>query len=955
METSFLAGLSRHLQRQSMPQETLTSPTEIFFSITRADDGSAWLGVVDGSMEPVPVPDYHNYSGATAQMLRAFSQVRGDSRFEITWEQHDSESVSLAKHPTLIYQLVRCDNIVDGERGSRVTVSDDTAVLTLNLERTGRDSSDAGSDAPGSAKGDYYEAFWTLDTPVRDGGYDRRRDGWYMLTDCFALSSGVIYPVDSVGDNFAQLRFFESIIPAAMAESFLSVAYSYLDRFALACDDRRVETLPEPALMQPALVIERVHPDLTLHLRVTSALRGFDEMMVRQFDLSRVVSLAVDGKVSVRPLERRDRSKDIARVRDLLVQYAPTRRQGREVYLDGDTFIIPAEVASPFLLGALPKLVNDYLLLGADRLKGYKIKAVKPRLNFNISSGIDFLEGDFTVQMGEENFNLGKLIEQYRRDKYITLRDGTRAVLDQAYMRRLERMFGDKRNAGRKVRLSYFDLPDIEDLTSERLDSALFSRQRELYEGFNALASLPPVAPEVNATLRKYQQDGVKWIKYLYDNNMGGCLADDMGLGKTLQTISVLSGIYPAEPSPTLIVMPRSLLFNWLKEIERFCPRLTTYVYYQGTRDLDEALRHNVILTTYAMVRNDIEKFSRPEFHYIILDESQNIKNITAQVTRAAYMLKGRHRLALSGTPVENNLSELYSLFRFLNPGMLGDLEDFNRRYANPIQREDDREAMASLRRRIYPFMLRRLKKDVLTELPDRIDKRLFIDMERPQAEYYEQRRRYYLEKIHGSIKRAGVAKSQFMMLQALTELRRIASVPESLTDGEITSSKLEALMESLGDAVFSGHKCVVFFNYVAGLELAAEQLSAMGVSYETMTGATTDRRRVVERFDRDPSCMVLLMTLKTGGVGLNLTVADTVFIFEPWWNKAAEEQAINRLHRFGQKAKVLSYSLITRSTIEEKILELQEKKTALYEQLISSDGASPKHLSAEDIDFLLK
>ena len=286
---------------------------------------------------------------------------------------------------------------------------------------------------------------------------------------------------------------------------------------------------------------------------------------------------------------------------------------------------------------------------------------------------------------------------------------------------------------------------------------------------------------------------------------------------------------------------------------------------------------------------------------------------------------------------------------------MLGDLEDFNRRYTNPIQKEDDTEAMTSLRRRIYPFMLRRLKRDVLTELPDRTDQQLLVDMDPRQAQYYDQRRRYYLEKIETSIKTEGVTKSQFVMLQALTELRRIASVPESMTDGDIKSPKLEVLLESLEEAVASGHKCVVFFNYVAGLELAAEYLTGAGIEFETMTGATTDRRRVVERFDRDPACKVLLMTLKTGGVGLNLTVADTVYIFEPWWNKAAEEQAINRLHRFGQKNKVLSYSLIARGTIEEKILELQAKKTALYDALISSDGSSLKHLSAEDIDFLLK
>lgn len=947
MDTNFLTRLSQRLGRTASSTSETCSPGDIYFLISREADGSARISIIDGDHKQVSLPDYRNYSGPVAQMLRALSLIARESRFEITWGEQAHDTFNLSTHPMLIYQLIRCENIVTSDTYRPVAVHDTPALLTLNLEP-------AGENLP-----DHTRAYWSLDVPVADGGYQPHIHNRFLLTDSFALCSTGIYPVDPVGDNYRELEFFESTFPSAMTENYLSVVYSYLDHFALNYDGRTVRILAEPVEMLPALSFERIDPDMALHLRVTSSLRGVDEMFLRRFDLSSVVSLSKEGQVSVRRVRPRDHKKDLRAVRDLIVTYAPTRRKGNEVYLDEDTFIIPSEIASPFLLKGLPRLINDYVLLGTDRLKEYKVAPFKPRLNYKLTSnpsGIDFLEGDFSVQLGTEKFNLGKLFEQYRRDKYITLRDGTRAVLDESYMRRLERLFGDKRTSGKKVRISYFDLPDIEELLTDRLDPSLFRHQRKLYEGLNSLKSSPIVIPPgLKATLRNYQKDGVKWIKYLYENNMGGCLADDMGLGKTLQTITVLAGIYPAQPKSTLIVVPRSLVFNWQKEIERFAPWLTTYIYYQTTRDIDEALKANVILTTYAMVRNDIDKFSAHEFHYIILDESQNIKNVTAQTTRAVYLLKGEHRLALSGTPIENNLTELFSLFRFLNPGMLGDLEDFNRRYCNPIQRDDDRDAMNSLRRRIYPFMLRRLKKDVLTELPDRTDKRLYVEMERAQAEYYDQRRRYYKEKIESSIASDGVAKSQFVMLQALSELRRIASIPESLTDGEVHSAKLDMLFESFDEAVAGGHKCVVFFNFIAGLEMAAEHLAAIGIGYETMTGATGDRRRVVERFDRDPECMVLLMTLKTGGVGLNLTVADTVFIFEPWWNKAAEEQAINRLHRFGQKAKVLSYSLIARGTIEEKILELQEKKTALYEELISTDGTMPKHLSAEDIDFLLQ
>ena len=956
MSEDFLPQLSRRLAANTRVSASgAAHGVEVYFLIEIDRNGVPRLLTVDRDLSPVTDIDHRDYSGPVATLLRSIDGIMAESRFDISWDAADSRGIDLSRHPLLIYQLVRCDNILSSVNGGApVRVSEDPATLILCLD-------------PVDGNPAMLRSSWCLDRPVPPAtldsadddvvagdGADMRSTDYYLLSDSFVLCDSVIYPVGPLGDNYRELKFFCSDFPADMAEQYLSVAYSYLDNFSLDFEGRTVEVSRDRVDMLPALVFEKVDSDLALHLRVTTSVRGVDEDFLNRFSLTSTVSLSIPGKAVVRRVRQRDRKADIATVRSMIVSYAPTRKEGRDVYLDGDTFIIPANVAGPFLLRGLPGLISDYILIGTDRLKGYKVVPVKPRFNLKVSSGIDFLEGEATVQVADETINLGKLFEQYRRDKYITLKDGSRAVLDDSYMRRLERLFGDKRGAGKNIRLSYFDLPDVEDMLSAKLDPALFARQREVYEGFNSLSSSSIVLPGMNASLRPYQLEGVKWIRYLYDNNLGGCLADDMGLGKTIQTIAMLSTIYPAESKPALIVMPRSLLFNWQNELERFCPALSVYMYYQGTRDIDEAMKHNVVLTTYAMVRNDIEKFSSREFHYIILDESQNIKNITAQVTRAVYLLNGEHRLALSGTPIENNLSELYSLFRFINPGMLGDYEDFNRRYVAPIQRDGDKDAMASLRRRIFPFMLRRLKRDVLTELPDRIQQTLYVEMDPAQAEYYEQRRRFYKEKVDDAIAAEGVGKSQFVMFQALTELRRIASVPESLTDGEIRSPKLETLIESLADAVANGHKCVVFFNYVAGLELTGERLKQLGIDYEMMTGATTDRRKVVERFDRDPACMVFLMTLKTGGVGLNLTVADTVFIFEPWWNKAAEEQAINRLHRFGQKAKVHSFSLIARDTIEEKILRLQEQKAELFDSLISSDTSTAKHLTEDDINFIL-
>lgn len=353
------------------------------------------------------------------------------------------------------------------------------------------------------------------------------------------------------------------------------------------------------------------------------------------------------------------------------------------------------------------------------------------------------------------------------------------------------------------------------------------------------------------------------------------------------------------------------------------------------------------------MARNDIEQLMNHEFDYVILDESQNIKNVDAQMTKAVWLLKARHRLAISGTPIENNLTELYSLFHFLNPAMFGSMKDFNDRYAAPIQKDGDADAATALRTKIYPFMLRRLKKDVIVDLPERTEQTLMVEMSERQAALYEERRRYFAGEVEAAFRSRGAEKARFELLRALGELRQIASVPEEKTDGAIASPKIELLVANVLQAVENGHKVVVFYNFLAGIELTGQQLDKAGVGYDVMTGATQNRRRVVENFSDNPDCKVLLMTVKTGGVGLNLVCADTVFIAEPWWNKAAEDQAINRLHRIGQKNAVNCYYMITANTIEEKIRQLQEQKSALVDAVISSD-ASGKTLTPQDIEYLL-
>ena len=776
-----------------------------------------------------------------------------------------------------------------------------------------------------------------------------------LLTDCYAVSDTDILALKPLGEEYSRLHDLAQSFSKDVAEQYMSILMSHFDNIILTLNGRRCIESPIPIKAAPALVFEKVNEDNALFVRHTETVPGVPVDFVEDFSPTRLVSLMPDGSVCVKRVEYKEATASASALKKRICACAPDKKAAKDVYEEDGFFIIPEETAAPFLVNNLSALAKEYVLIGSDELGKYKIRSVAPKFVLQNASGIDFLEGLAEIKINDTVYSISDFLAQYRKNHYIELSDGEKGIVDEAYVRRIERLFGKSRK-DRKVRLSFFDLPEVAALMDDIPDSELFRKSREFYLGFNSLAISGDLKVKgLKGTLRPYQQNGVKWLKYLYDNGFGGCLADDMGLGKTIQTISLLlladSG---KKKLPSLIVMPRTLLFNWKAEFEKFAPGINIYTYYGPDRNLSDAAGCSVIMTTYAVVRNDIEQLSKRDFHCVILDESQNIKNMSTKASQAVLLLRAEHRFALSGTPVENRLEELYSLFRFLNPGMFGTPEDFNVKYAVPIQKDSDKEAMQQLRSRINPFLLRRVKEDVLTDLPERIDQSIRVEMEPEHASFYETRRRYYYDTIKHRIQSAGVAKSQFEMLQALTELRRIASVPESLSDGRIKSSKIPVLAQALEEAVENGHKAVVFFNFIAGIELLGEELSREGIGYVVMTGATTDRESIVERFQNDSNCMVMLMTLKTGGVGINLTAADTVFIAEPWWNNAAQEQAIARLHRIGQKSVVHSFSVITSGSIEEKILQLQQQKSALVEALISADSSTAKVLTEEDIDFIL-
>lgn len=882
------------------------------------------------------IPADNALSDSDRRVISEMRRVSGasGSGFDIGW---GGESVSVAdiwENQYLLRMLGPNDKLL-GPDGLDVEWSDDMAVPSLLLG-----VADGGDEI--TPRLEFEAAGARLASPV-------------FLAEDLVIDGHVIYRTAPVGDNFPNIGALVKSFPRRLIEPYLSLFLSYFSNITPVYGNHPAVYTDSVEKAVPTIILEKVASDQALYLRVVQTLDSTSEELVPGVTLTRAVTVTDDGHMIVRGVENIDIDRYVADLDEMILRSSPDRAARKDVFREGNFFIIPAETASPFLINHLQEILQKFRLLGSEKLKEYKVTPAFPKLKLSLSSGIDFLEGDAEVEVGGDTFSLADLLEQFKRRRYIQLSDGNRAIVDEKYIGRLQRIFNNRDRQGH-VRVSFFDLPEVEELINSKVNGKFAERARDVFEGFNRLKSLQPDGIKVNATLRQYQKDGVVWLEYLTRNNLGGCLADDMGLGKTLQTIALLTSLYPVAEAPTLVVMPRSLLFNWEQELARFAPQLSVATYYGPDRDLAKCLGNQVVLTTYAVARNDIEQLKDIKFECAILDESQNIKNVASQTAQAVMLLDARHRFALSGTPMENNLTEIYSLFRFLNPTMFGTLENFNATYTYPIQKNGDSEALQSLRRRIYPFLLRRVKKEVLTELPDRIEQTIYVEMSESQKKLYESRRLAFRQEIESTIRAQGVAKAQFVMFQALNELRRIASVPESMSDGRVASPKIDELMDSLASAVGNGHKCVVFFNYIAGLEIVGQRLGQLGIDFESMTGSTSaaQRKKIVGRFQSDPKCMVLLMTLKVGGVGLNLTAADTVYIFEPWWNKAAEEQAVNRLHRIGQKATVNAFSIITVGTIEEKIQQLQQQKTELFNQLISSDTASTKSLTEEDIDFIL-
>ena len=665
---------------------------------------------------------------------------------------------------------------------------------------------------------------------------------------------------------------------------------------------------------------------------------------------------------------------------------------------------------SVFFPGNIPK--EDYALISWLNVNSAKIRDTgisfeqnhnfsafyleDYRLKMGVTKKIDWFDLHAVVVFDKYEIPFGKFkhhILENRRE--YMLPDGRIVLLPEEWFHKYYHLFSYGKTEGEHIYIQqhHFALLDIAEIDTNNFDDKSridISRFKELYEQtISGDISLPA---GLNVKLRSYQKDGLAWMYFLYRNQFGGCLADDMGLGKTVQTLSLIlkakeegkkqktaekvaddgqlslfeqsdgeeevnSESEDSECATSLIVMPTSLLHNWENEINKFAPALTVLKYIGQRKGLINTLpQYDIVLTSYGIVRNDAHLLKEYRFSFLILDESQYIKNPSSKIYQAVTEFNAQQKLVLTGTPIENSLSDLWAQLNFLNEGLLGSYNSFKEKFVTPIEKFKDTQQEAQLQKLIQPFLLRRKKSEVAKELPPVTEQIYYCEQTPEQKDIYEKYKFSIRNTILESIEDPTTDSSyKFQVLEGLLKLRQLANHPV-LIDPEFTgdSGKFNEICRSIENIVAENHKLIIYSSFVKHLNIVEDFLNNQHISYSKLTGETANREYAVDRFQKSTDVNVFLISLKAGGVGLNLTAAEYVFMLDPWWNPAAENQAINRVHRIGQDKNIFVYRFITRQSIEEKILKLQNKKSELANTFVNSSNPF-KELSYEQIKELLK
>jgi len=901
--------------------------------------------------------DHRLYAGHVREAIREFMAQAKRQDTALSWYPGDSIQNGIQNPDERLLDLAAETGMLFDSDGRAIVAAEGSYRLGIVMAAEG----EAG-----------YRASLTLED---ESGEELAAAGIDAVAPRRVVQGGTLFSVTDLGPDWIMARSVNSYVLKADLRTFLSLMLSRFWGLRLRFLDYAVvsDAVREA---RPGLLFSDLDAYGYLHIRPVAVIDGYPPGFFEDFEATKVAEP-----------DDEERSVTIAEV---VFPVDPTTLFQTVLRVHGDKdpsgfihesgrFIMNPAFATAFLSKAMGDLVGAFKLFQTERLAAYKIRVARLKPRLIMSSGIDFLSGRATIYVDDESLSYGRFLADYRRQGFIELSDGTRAFVEKSRVDRLERMLKrlpdqDDGTEDEAIGISFFDVAALAKDADVEADGEAWRKAVSFFTGYNDIAPADHHYAVAGSELRPYQRFGAAWIDYVLANGFGACLADEMGLGKTVQTIAVLRRAYGYSPQgkkaktragagtalsePTLIVVPKSLLFNWASELARFAPELRVHLHYGLERG--ESLPNGpvIILTTYATLRIDEAAFESRSFDFVVLDESQTVKNSDTKTAAAVRRLKAERRIALSGTPIENNITELYSLFRFLNPSFFGTQTEFLRRYRIPIVEHHDEEVTRDLRTRVRPFILRRQKRDVLKDLPPKTEQVALVELEPAHLAAYHRRREELKDAIM-AMRRTDPYKALFMMLTAMTELRRLASVPEAdaVLSEElpgVSSTKRAYLAEALPDIVANGHKCLVFTNYLATVDLVSEDLAGLGIQNLVITGATGDRGTIVKRFQTDPDIRALVMTLKTGGLGLNLTAADYVFILDPWWNSAAESQAIDRTHRIGQANPVFCYRLIAKDTIEERMLELQRRKSDLAATLVMSDAELGKRLDDDDIAYLL-
>ncbi len=951
--TEELSALTAHPIKESVPQR---KPVQLLIGVTpRAH--ALTIGILKAQMKKDGTPgvpreirnnrirDYYDDAPAHMQRVLAYMLSQGDEWYGSLWELRPSAVGVQEKRNTQMLHMLRELYQEYPECFANVAIAKEKGVLEITLR-------------PEKSAGD---ARYRLHTCLKAAGHsfdlanpDIRLFGFSSLWAYLPLPS----PDHHASFRHGMLVEIESLLPKGV--------YALRNQKDLAMSEEQARKLLKtqyptlaslgvlnvPTHYQPQ-EIRGIIPRLRLYLTMDKQkvmveprfLYGTHEIPALQ---QREIIFEENG--SLMKIQRNAEEEH-----QLLTPLAA--RTIRE----GDVFFLPSDPLE-WLADEVPALIAaGGELFGSDKLLSAPFSLAQPKLSLSVSSGIDWFDIKADVAFDKQNIPLSELASAiHKRERWVKLADGSLGIIPKHWIEKISGAISfletdKKKKTLRAARAQFKVIDALSELAETRSVDDTYKEMREKFEKFEKIREYP-LPRGFHGELREYQKAGYNWLHFLRDFSFGGCLADEMGLGKTIQVLALLLSEKENEraSNPSLIVVPTSLIFNWQHEIQKFAPSLIAYAHHGPERKKRlpvEKDKIDIIITSYETLRIDEESFAKQQFHYIILDESQKIKNPITKNARTVTRLQGKHRLVLTGTPIENNYLDLWSQFTFLNPGLLGSHERFKTSFAATAPAKEKNAQTKTLRSIIYPFILMRKKEMVAKDLPEKQIDTVYGALTAGQEAFYNEWKEHYQKEIRETIERQGIQKSKLKILEGLMRLRQICNHP-SLVDASYTgeSAKLSLLMEYLDETLAAGRKALVFSSFVKMLQLVQKELEKQGTPYAYLDGSTRDRASVVREFQENDKVKIFLGSLKAGGLGLNLTAADQVFIIDPWWNPAAEMQAIDRAHRIGQDKKVFVYKIIMKGTIEEKILALQQTKQELIKDIMLHEKNVFKQLTKDDV-----